>query len=915
MGALEQLDTALAGRYTVDRVLGRGGMATVYLARDVKHDRRVALKVLDPELGAVLGPERFLAEIRTTANLQHPHLLPLFDSGAVDGLLFYVMPFVEGETLRHRLEREKQLPIDEAVRIAVAVASALDYAHAQGVIHRDLKPENILMQAGQPVVADFGIALAVSKAGGARITQTGISLGTPQYMSPEQATGDRLLDARTDIYSLGAITYEMLTGELPHSGTTAQAIIARLMTEEVRPLTVLRRSVPPHVDAAVRRALEKLPADRFTAAAEFALALQGKLGMAPPVVVTASSGVAPAAPRWHVQSAVAWSVAVLAVAFAATREWRGTKEAPPTPVVRTHLELAPGEQVLSGGFSLALSPLGDRIAYISQGPAGVRTYVRRSDQFTSHEITTGSPNSYAFSPDGRWLAYGDASGVLKKAPSDGGASITLGTIPAAIMGVTWRSSAELLVGSSKGLWLIASAGGAPRRLLAVDSADMAAGPRFVDDGETAVITHGRFGVGAPGLAVLSLSSGEPVDLGITGASPVGMVDGYLVYTTAERALMAVPLDGRRKKLAGESVQLMEGVVGVAVSASGALAYVSGQSNAQLVMVEPGRPEIPVMAETRRYVAPRFSPDGRKIAVAVGTPASPPNTGDIWVYDLDGRTFSQVSTDGPVNGVPEWSPDGKRVLYRHSGTTGRTIWWRPVDGSAPAEQMERTNESVNEALISPDGKWFVYRTAPGGPRGRAIFGVPLTGELRPLLSLAAGPAVAAMPSISPDGRWLAYQSDESGRFEIYVRPFPNPGTRIRVSTDGGSEPLWTRNGKALVYRVGQSVVSVGVSTSPTFTIVERRTLLSGNYLTESTHQDYDISPDGTRLLMVKATEASSSPVIVHNWRRELREKLAAEKKKLRGEQSSRRQNGPDAWILQPQAPERDPRYAECVHLGA
>jgi serine/threonine-protein kinase len=877
MGALEQLDAALAGRYTVDRVLGRGGMATVYLARDVKHARRVALKVLDPELGAVLGPERFLAEIRTTANLQHPHLLPLFDSGAVDGLLFYVMPFVEGETLRHRLEREKQLPIDEAVRIAVAVASALDYAHAQGIIHRDLKPENILMQAGQPVVADFGIALAVSKAGGARITQTGISLGTPQYMSPEQATGDRSLDARTDIYSLGAITYEMLSGEPPHSGVTAQAIIARLMTEEVRPLTVLRRSVPPHVDAAVRRALEKLPADRFATAGEFALALQGKLDLSALGHVAASGGMAPAVRRWRMQTAVAWSVAALAVAFAATRALRDTKEAPPAPVVRAHLELAPEEQVLVGGFSLALSPLGDRIAYISQGPAGLRTYVRRSDEFTSHEITTGSAESYAFSPDGRWLAYTDASGTLKKASSDGGASITLGTIPAVIRGITWRSSTELLVGSSKGLWLISSAGGTPRRLVSVDTTDVAADPLLVDDGETAVITHGSRGASAPSLAILSLSAGEPVDLGITGVAPRAMLDGHLIYTTAERTLMAVPLDVRRKKIAGEPVQVMDNVLGVAVSASGTLAYVSGQSNAQLVMAEPGRPEVPLMAETRRYAAPRFSPDGRKIAVAVGTSASPPNTGDIWVYDLDGRTFSQVSTDGAVNGVPEWSPDGKRVLYRHGGPGGRTIWWRPVDGSGPAEQIERTKESINEAVISPDGRWFVYRTSPGGPRGRAIFGVPLTGEPQPLLNLAAGPSVAAMPRISPDGRWLAYQSDESGRWEIYVRPFPNPGARIRVSTDGGSEPLWTRNGKSLVYRIGESVVSVGVSTSPAFTIGERRTLLNGKFLSESTHQDYDISPDGARLLMVKATEGSTSVVIVHNWRRELREKLAVERK--------------------------------------
>src|SRR5205809_3506776 len=234
MDAVIQLNAALTGRYEVEREIGAGGMATVYLARDLRHDRRVALKVLKPELGAVLGVERFLAEIRVTANLQHPNLLPLFDSGEAEGLLFYVMPYVEGESVRARLEREKQLPIDDALHIAVAVASALDYAHRHNVIHRDLKPENILLHEGQPLVADFGIALAVSNAGGNRITQTGLSLGTPTYMSPEQATGDRSIDGRTDIYSLGAVLYEMLAGDPPHTASTAQAIIAKLLTDRPR---------------------------------------------------------------------------------------------------------------------------------------------------------------------------------------------------------------------------------------------------------------------------------------------------------------------------------------------------------------------------------------------------------------------------------------------------------------------------------------------------------------------------------------------------------------------------------------------------------------------------------------------------------------------------------------------------------
>jgi len=284
---------ALTGHYEIEREIGRGGMATVYLARDVRHARRVALKVLNPDLGAVLGAERFLAEIRVTANLQHPNLLPLFDSGEVDGHLFYVMPYVEGESLRHKLDREKHLPIAEALHIGVAVADALDYAHRHGVIHRDLKPENILLHEGQPLVADFGIALAISNAAGARITQTGLSLGTPQYMSPEQATGDRAVDGRSDIYSLGAVLYEALAGEPPHMGGTVQAVVSKVLTETPPSVRVRRPTVHEHVADAIARSLEKLPADRWATAGQFAAALKGAPATLPSGVITPASVTVP----------------------------------------------------------------------------------------------------------------------------------------------------------------------------------------------------------------------------------------------------------------------------------------------------------------------------------------------------------------------------------------------------------------------------------------------------------------------------------------------------------------------------------------------------------------------------------------------------------------------------------------------
>ncbi|MBK8249849.1 MAG: serine/threonine protein kinase [Gemmatimonadetes bacterium] len=291
-----RLAAALTDRYRIERELGQGGMATVYLAEDLKHQRRVAIKVLKPELGAVLGAERFLSEIRTTASLQHPHLLPLFDSGEADGLLYYVMPFVEGETLRARMLAQPQLPVDETVRLITSIASALDFAHARGIVHRDLKPENILLQAGQPVIADFGIALAVAQAGAERMTQTGLSLGTPHYMSPEQAAGMQGVDARADQYALGVIAYELLSGEPPHTGPTVQAIIARLMTEAPRSIRTTRPAVPAGVEAAILRALEKAPADRFSSCGAFADALAGA-AMDSNVAARAVS--VPATRRWQ----------------------------------------------------------------------------------------------------------------------------------------------------------------------------------------------------------------------------------------------------------------------------------------------------------------------------------------------------------------------------------------------------------------------------------------------------------------------------------------------------------------------------------------------------------------------------------------------------------------------------------------
>src|SRR5688572_25682343 len=393
-----RLASALADRYRIERELGAGGMATVHLAEDVRHHRKVALKLLHPELSAVIGPERFLKEIELTANLQHPHILPLFDSGTADGQLFYVMPFVEGESLRGRLERERQLPIADAILIAREVADALHYAHERGVVHRDIKPENILLQGGHALVADFGIALAVQHAGGQRMTQTGLSLGTPHYMSPEQAMGDRTLDARSDIYALGAVTYEMLTGDPPFTGSSAQAIVAKVLTERPSPPSTMRDTVPAGVERAVHTALAKLPADRYPTAEAFGAAL-GATGYAEPAAPSSSRPSSLVSRRTRAPLAAMTLVTALSLALAAWAWLR--REGPAAGTSRMTLLFE--ELYDDAEEGPIISP--DGRTFVSSNRQG--ELLLRHESSREHRAIPGSRNTWSpfFSPEGDSIAY------------------------------------------------------------------------------------------------------------------------------------------------------------------------------------------------------------------------------------------------------------------------------------------------------------------------------------------------------------------------------------------------------------------------------------------------------------------------------------------------------------------------------
>jgi serine/threonine-protein kinase len=517
---ITRLNAALEGRYRIERKLGEGGMATVYLADDLKHERKVALKVLKPELAAVVGAERFLAEIKTTANLQHPHILPLYDSGEADGFLYYVMPYVDGESVRERLDRDRQLPVKEAVAVAEAVASALDYAHRNNVIHRDIKPANILVHDGNPVVADFGIALAVSAAGGGRMTETGLSLGTPHYMSPEQAAADRDLSARSDVYSLACVLYEMLAGDPPHTGPTPQSVLMRILTEEPRPVAETRKSVPPHITAAVAKGLEKLPADRFGSAAEFRQALgdegftyftTGQTGRGEVARSQYGGGGGSGRAPWlaDVRSRVALIGLLIAAVLLGWEFIAGSAALEPegaaAPVTLFEVELGN----LEVPTHMTLSPDGSTLVFASQAPGGLpQLYLRRSDAVVIEPLPgTQNASEPVISPDGDWIAFVVNGVELKRVPTRGGNPISITTLRPILSAPAWGPDGSIFFAGQQGLYQVPFDGGQPAHIL-TSTLFSSRLPRPVAGSDRVVFTHIETTSTDPEVRLLELQSGE-----------------------------------------------------------------------------------------------------------------------------------------------------------------------------------------------------------------------------------------------------------------------------------------------------------------------------------------------------------------------------------------------------------------------
>jgi hypothetical protein len=837
---VDRLRAALEDRYRIERELGHGGMATVYLAFDLRHERQVAIKVLRADLAAVIGAERFLREIKTIAPLQHPHILGLIDSGEVEGTAYYVMPYVDGESLRQRLVRERHLPIPEAVRIVGDVAGALDYAHRHGVIHRDIKPENVLLHEGEVMLADFGIALAVKEAGGSRLTETGLSLGTPQYMSPEQATGERTLDARTDVYSLAAMLYEMLAGEPPISGPTAQAVIAKLMTERPTRLRVVRDTVPESVDSAVAKALAKVPADRFASAGAFVDALSSPSvpGAAPTIKLLAGRRLAIGA------GAILLSAAAAGIALSRTDD---SASAPP-PLRR--------QITFSGRIDYPiLSPDASHVAYLEHQDCGVEPECR-SEIVVQEASAEGSRRVigsvregavYAWSPDARRLLAVDLDGtaatiamlnVLSGERKELGARQAIWTSTPDTM-LTWHSGAE-----RERVWIkrVAGAELTPVDSFAFGPTWMIIGIRASPDGRWLAVQHtgssltssiailDRRGTvrdsiqnvagliqNVAGLVEWSSASdrlyyrledpqvleselfrqridrqtgrrvGQPVSLGRFRSGWMHVAAGALVFDEtgpAEGAVWALERRGDRDPWKPRALQRSTAHGSAVISRDGSrvIGYRMQNSGDTVVLRITSAPFTWGDTVSRPVVLPggrwfQVSPDGRRAVVVYRSDEAP-----VRLYDLDQGTGRDLGVPPTATGgIVHWMADG------------RFVWLPTVPGEILVLDAEW---KVQRRVPWPDslGVPAIASPAPEAPE-IAIITVRPTGDTVGVgiyrVPIDSGAIHVTARSVPLQVWWLAELPRWTDDGWIYL-PFRDPGRggrvfRVRVS-DGRLEDL-------------------------------------------------------------------------------------------------------------------------------
>jgi eukaryotic-like serine/threonine-protein kinase len=811
----DKIAAALSDRYRIERELGSGGMATVYLAEDLKHHRKVAVKVLRPELAAVIGAERFLAEINTTAALQHPHILPLFDSGEAGTFLFYVMPYVEGESLRDRLHREKQLPVSDAIRIATEVSSALDYAHRHGVIHRDIKPENILLHDGQALVADFGIALAVTTAGGHRMTETGLSLGTPQYMSPEQAMGEREITARSDIYALGTVVYEMLIGEPPFTGPTSQAIVAQVITAEPKSLIAQRKAISGAAEDAVLTALQKLPADRFGSAAEFAQALVSDQEVRRP----RGRSTGRSAGRRSFSPAIL-SVAFLAVALVSFFLGGYVLRRPAPPI-----EFGQSIQVTSEpGLEVqpAISPDGRSVAYAAGTSAETRIYVRQIAGGRATPLTDDSVASQAspyWSPDGTRILYLDR-GAAFSAPAAGGSArqeLMAGN-GSPVSSAAWAKDGQTIAYVVADSLFIRNPAGVTRLLARIFDPALCT---WSPSGELIACTSGnggyltiggRFGNLSPSrIVVCRVSDGAiatVTDSTSLNQSPVWSPDGRWLYYVSNRRgrgdIYAARIAGNGHA-SGDAMRLTTGLnaQSISLSADGSrFAYTVYSAKANVWSLPlPANPPVstagatPLTTGSQVIEGVHLSRDAQWLVYDSDLAGN----SDIYRLSLTkaGSDPERLTTDPADDFAPDLSPDGREIAFHSWRSGSRDIYVQPLDGR-PLQRVTSSPEQELQPRWSPDGSALTYSEGLQSSSIRIVRRGTDGAWQKSVRTLAGFDA-----AWSPDGRSLAYVTLNGGG-SLFVAAADSGAPRIVVdarepSNPAAESPDWSDDGRTLYFK--------------------------------------------------------------------------------------------------------------------
>ncbi len=886
--------------YKIVEKLGEGGMGAVYKAEDTKLERTVALKFLLPQtIGSEEERQRFIREARAAASLSHPNICTVYEIDEAGGHTFIAMEYVEGETLKDKIETGP-LRLKEAVEIAAQIADGLQEAHHKGIIHRDVKPANVMVTSkGQAKIMDFGIAKSTDKT---VLTKTGMTLGTVAYMSPEQIGGEGV-DGRSDIWSAGAVLYEMITGLRPFRGGYEQAVLYAILNTDPEPVTALRTGVPMELERIVSKAMAKDKRDRYQHVEEMPVDLRAvEIDTTDVSRPTMASTGASAHRRRPSRREYAYAVGglIIGIVIGTLTVLHVTRNRAPQQkaVVAFTVALQPGQELSRDAPPLAISPDGKHLVYAAGGDGGgPRLFVRDLDRIETAPIpgTEGARDPF-FSPDGKWVGF-FAGGKLKKVSLAGGAPMIVCDARYWGTGASWDSHGGIIFPPAELSGLVRVSGTADSlEVLTTPNADEGEichrRPCVLPDGDVVIFTVVTATAKGPRLTALDLETGERKTL-LQGANHATYLpSGHLVYAQAG-GLRAVGFDPERLEITGAPVPVLDGVYrrtfyGVdvsyfAVSAAGNLAYVPGAvvpGANRLVWADRTGAMTPLIEDQGVYRYPKLSPDGKRLAVVDF--ADPETSRDLWIYDVERGTRTRLTSVGHSNVFPVWTPDGEYVTFASDRFGPMSLFYAPADGSGEARLLLDHEYSQFPESWSPDGSTLAFtRLNPetGGDiytlkvRRQTAAGDATTGagafaaDSGSVMPFVVTPFYERSPRFSPDGSLVAYASDESGRYEVYVRSYPGPGGIWGISSEGGKAPVWSPDGDELFYMSGDNVLSVAIQTEPEFKASLPETVFAGRFDTNPSEvQNYDVSFDGERFIMIEAPDESapSKLNVIVNW---------------------------------------------------